>query len=208
MRRNEVFVVDDDEAVRKSLCWLIESADHPAVAFAGCGEFLAAFSPDGPACGVTDVRKPDMDGLELLKRLADESRLVPVVVITGHGDIQMAVEAMKEGAFDFIEKPVEDKALLEVVERALAESAERFRRRARDGDLWARLERLTPRENQVLERIVAGRTNQAVAEELHISEKTVEAHRAHIMEKMNAASFADLVAQVVKSRMADPDNPQ
>jgi len=202
-RRVEVFVVDDDEAVRKSLCWLIESADHPAVGFATAEELLDAFEPQGPGCVVTDVRMPGMGGLSLMQEIVAKNRLIPVVVITAHGDIQMAVGAMKEGAFDFVEKPFEEKALLAVIERAIAESARRFDQRAKDSDLWERLGRLTPREQQVLDHIVAGMPNRVVAEELGISEKTVEAHRAHIMEKMDAASFAELVSRVVRGRLIE-----
>ena len=205
-QRIEVFVVDDDAAVRDSLRWLVESANHPATAFADGDTFLNAFQPQGPGCVVTDVRMPGMDGLSLLKQTVQRSRMMPVIVITGHGDIQMAVEAMKDGAFDFVEKPFEEKDLLNIIEAAITESTERFRRRDRDGSLWAQLERLSPRENQVLECLVDGMSNRNVAQTLSISEKTVEAHRAHIMEKMDAASFADLVSQVVKSRMAPTDD--
>jgi RNA polymerase sigma factor (sigma-70 family) len=205
-RGTEVFVVDDDEAVRRSLCWLVESADHPTAAYASAEDLLDSFDPSGPGCVVTDVRMPGMGGLSLLSEIVARTRLVPVIVITGHGDIQMAVAAMKDGAFDFVEKPFEDKALLAVVERAIDESKRRHDQRARDKDLWDRLDRLTPREHQVLERIVDGLSNRVVAEDLNISEKTVEAHRAHIMEKMDATSFADLVARVVTLRLAQAED--
>lgn len=200
-RQVEVFVVDDDEAVRRSLCWLIESADHPAAAFASAEELLDGFDPTWPSCVVTDVRMSGMGGLSLLSEIVGRTRLVTVIVITGHGDIQMAVTAMKDGAFDFVEKPFEDGALLMVIERAIAESRRRHEQRSRNKGLWDSLDRLTQREQQVLERIVDGLSNRLVAEDLNISEKTVEAHRAHIMEKMDATSFADLVARVVKLRM-------
>jgi len=204
-RRIEVFVVEDDEAVRKSLCWLIESADHPARGFESAEALLTVFDPQGPGCVVTDVRMPGRDGLSLLREIVVKNRLVPVIVITGHGDIQMAVSAMKDGAFDFVEKPFDEKALLAVIERAMGESARRYAARDRDQDLWDGLARLTPREREVLEYIVDGRPNRVVAVEMGISEKTVEAHRAHIMEKMEATSFADLIARVIQGRMLDSD---
>jgi len=200
-RQIEIFIVEDDDAVRDSLCWLAESADHPAIGFASAESFLEAFNPTSPGCIISDVRMPGMSGISLLTEITERDRLLPVIVITAHGDIQMAVEAMKEGAFDFIEKPFEEKALLEVIERAIDESHRRFAIRDQDSSLWARLERLTPREHEVLERIVDGQSNRLVAQDLKISEKTVEAHRAHIMEKMDATSFAELVAQVVKTRI-------
>lgn len=205
-RRVEVYVVDDDEAVRKSLCWLIESAEHPSTGFEAAEGLLEDLDPQGPSCVVTDVRMPGMGGLKLLDQLVAQRPLIPVVVITGHGDIQMAVQAMKDGAFDFVEKPFDDKALLEVIERAILESHRRHALRERDADLWERLEQLTPRERQVLDLIVEGRPNRAVAEDLSISEKTVEAHRAHIMEKMDAASFADLMTRVVQAKLVVSDD--
>jgi len=203
-RRIEVFVVEDDDAVRDSLCWLAESAEHPAVGYDCAESFLAAFDATDPGCIVSDVRMPGISGIALITEITRRSRLLPVIVITAHGDIQMAVEAMKEGAFDFVEKPFEDKALLHVIGQAVDESRRRFAIRARDSELWSRLERLTPREHEVLEQLIDGRSNRLVAESLAISEKTVEAHRAHIMEKMNAASFADLVTQVVKAHLSHP----
>jgi len=205
MGRVEVYVVDDDEAVRKSLCWLIESADHAAIAYASAEALLEVFDPAEPCCLITDVRMPGMGGLDLLSEVLARSEAIPVVVITAHGDIGMAVEAMKNGAFDFVEKPFDDNTLLTVVERAIEESVRRHEVLARGDDLKASLGRLTPREVQVLDLIIEGLPNRAVASELKISEKTVEAHRAHIMEKMQAASFADLVARVVEGRLSQAD---
>jgi RNA polymerase sigma factor (sigma-70 family) len=204
-RRVEVYVVDDDEAVRKSLCWLIESADHAAIAFPSAEALLEVFEPEEPCCLITDVRMPGMGGLGLLSEILASTDTIPVVVVTAHGDISMAVEAMKNGAFDFVEKPFDESTLLTVVERAIAESVRRHEAQARGDDLQANLQRLTPREVQVLDLIVEGLPNRAVASELNISEKTVEAHRAHIMEKMQAASFADLVARVVEGRLSQSD---
>lgn len=204
----EVYVVDDDDAVRHSLCWLIESADHVATGFSSAEEMLAAFHPTGPCCVVTDVRMPGIDGILLLSQITDRHHLVPVVVITAHGDIKMAVAAMKNGAFDFVEKPFDENALLSVIERAIEESVQRHSRQAQNSDGWNRLDRLTPREHQVLDRLVDGQSNRMVSEQLNISEKTVEAHRAHIMEKMEATSFADLVSQVVKFRLSATDSAE
>ena len=200
----EVYVVDDDEAVRRSLCWLIESADHPAIAFPSAKALLEVFRPEEPCCVITDVRMPGMGGLDLLSEILARNDLIPVVVITAHGDIGMAVEAMKRGAFDFVEKPFDDTALLTVVERAIEESSDRHANHNHEQDLREYLDSLTPREVQVLELIIEGLPNRVVAEKLGISEKTVEAHRAHIMRKMQAASFADLVARVVEGRISQP----
>ncbi|MBL4690620.1 MAG: response regulator transcription factor [Rhodospirillales bacterium] len=201
MPRNvRVFVIDDDEAVRRSLCWLIESADHPAKAYASADDFLSELpDTDGVGCIVTDVRMPGMSGIELLGELAIRGSNLPVVVITAHGDVQMAVEAMRLGALDFVEKPFEEKALLEVIERALTECEQRRRTLSADADVRKRFEALTPREREVLEMILAGQPNRRVAKALEISDKTVEVHRAHIMDKIGAGSFADLVTKAVQT---------
>ncbi|MDA0305867.1 MAG: response regulator [Proteobacteria bacterium] len=196
----QVFVIDDDEAVLRSLCWLIESADHPAKGFASADEFLNDL-PDSNGCGciITDVRMPGMSGVELLGELADRGNNLPVIVISAHGDVQMAVEAMRRGALDFVEKPFEEKALLEVVERALLESKQRQQTLSADADVRKRFDTLTPREREVLEMLLAGQPNRRVAKELDISEKTVEAHRANIREKVGASSFAELVTKAVQT---------
>ena len=195
-----VFVIDDDEAVRRSLCWLIESANHPAKAYASADDFLSELPyTDSVGCIVTDVRMPGMSGIELLGELAIRGSNLPVVVITAHGDVQMAVEAMRLGALDFVEKPFEEKALLEVIERALTECEQRRRTLSADADVRKRFEALTPREREVLEMILAGQPNRRVAKALEISEKTVEVHRAHIMDKIGAGSFADLVTKAVQT---------
>jgi len=193
-----VFVIDDDEAVRRSLCWLIESTDHRAVGFSSADEFLNEPAFKGSGCIVSDVRMSGTSGIALLQELQTRRNDLPVVVITAHGDVQMAVEAMKLGAFDFVEKPFEEKALLEVIERALDESETHHRESSNDAIIRARFDNLTPREHEVLDLIVAGNPNRSVAETLGISEKTVEAHRAHIMEKTKAMSFADLVSKTVR----------
>lgn len=199
-RDARVFVIDDDEAVRRSLCWLIESADHVACEFSSADDFLMQFpDADGVGCIVTDVRMPGMSGIDLLGELAGRGSNLPVVVITAHGDVQMAVEAMRLGAIDFVEKPFEEKALLEVVERALLESERRLETLSADADVRKRFKALSPREREVLEMLLNGKPNRLVAKELGISEKTVEAHRAHVMEKIDADSFAELVTKAVQT---------
>ncbi len=199
-REVEIFVIDDDEAVRRSLCWLVESADHPAKGFVSADAFLDELpTGDGVGCVVTDVRMPGMSGVELLEELARRGSNLPVVVITAHGDVQMAVEAMRLGALDFVEKPFEEKALLEAVESALLESERRLQTLSADADVRKRFEALTPREREVMAMILSGHPNRRVAKELGISDKTVEAHRAHIMEKIGATSFADLVTKAVQT---------
>ena len=199
VRKTRVYVVDDDDAVAKSICWLMESADHPAMALASAQELLALLPVDGEGCIVTDVRMPGMSGLELITALAEAGCGVPVVVITAHGDIRMAVEAMKLGVLDFVEKPFEEKALLAAVENGLAESRRRMETLSADAAARRRLDRLSPREREVLAMILAGKPNRRVAADLDISEKTVEVHRAHIMEKTGAGSFAELVTMAVQT---------
>jgi len=199
VRNVQVYVVEDDEAVRGSICWLMESADHPALGLASAPELLERLPLEGPACIVTDVRMPGVSGVELLAQLSERGCQLPVVVITAHGDIQLAVEVMKLGAVDFVEKPFDEKALLKAVERALAESRQRLETLSADAEVRRRFEQLTQRERQVLEMILAGKPNRRVAVELDISEKTVEAHRAHIMEKTGAGSFAELVTRAVQT---------
>lgn len=194
-----VYVIDDDQAVRASLKFLIESDVHPVETFASAQAFLALPLQDEVGCIITDVRMPGMSGLELQEALNARGVTLPLIVITGHGDVGMAVRAMKSGAYDFVEKPFKDRELLAVVDRAIVESKETeadrtFRREAR-----LLLRRLSPRERQVLALIAAGAPNKQVASGLGISEKTVEAHRSNIMAKMQASSFADLVTKVVSS---------
>jgi FixJ family two-component response regulator len=209
----KVYVIDDDAAVRESLRWLIESTDLAVEAFASAIDFLARVRPGNApgnapgaalataGCIVTDVRLPGQSGLDLLSELARRSIQLPVVVITGHGDVPMAVKAMKLGAFDFVEKPIDDRDFLAVLQKAVGHSrlpaAARPKMAAAAILVRERLVRLTQRERQVLDLIVDGQPNKVVAHALGISEKTVEAHRAKIMDKMAARSFAALVRDVV-----------
>jgi len=192
-----VHIVDDDAAVRDSLRWLIESPEYRVESHASAAGFLDRVTGEGPGCVLADVRMPRMSGLDLLAEMARRQSPLPVIVITGHGDVAMAVRAMKAGAFDFIEKPLDDEILLDLVGNAIAQSVRAFASTDARVQARHRLARLTPREREVLERIVRGAPNKAVAGALGISEKTVEAHRAHIMGKMEAVSFAELVRMTI-----------
>jgi len=184
-----VYVVDDDAALRDSLRCLLESAGHCVATCASAKAFFAIYDPKQAGCLVLDIRMPGMSGLELQDKLKRRGHAIPIVFITGYGDVPMAVNAVKKGAFDFIEKPFNDQALLVLIDNALAIDA-KARRAA------ARFETLTRRERKVMERIVAGKRNQDIAAELTISIKTVEAHRAAVMRKMGVDSLAALVKLV------------
>ena len=188
-----VYVVDDDPAVRDSLRWLLSSVDLKVETFASAPDFLAAYRPDQLGCVLVDVRMPGMSGLELQEELTARATMLPVIIITGHSDVQMAVRAMKAGAFDFIEKPFNDQSLLDLVQKATEENQAVVRARLEYDDIRERFDLLSPRERQVLEQIVAGEPNKRIAYHLGLSEKTVEAHRAKVMEKTRAGSLADLI---------------
>ncbi len=188
-----VFIVDDDAAVRRFLSGLIESIELRAEAFASARDFLEAYEPGQPGCLVLDVRMPNMSGLELQRELADRAIDLPVIILTGHGNVQLAVHAMKAGAIDFVEKPFDNELLLDRIQRAVAENAGGAGDRIKRFEIAERMRLLTPREGEVLELVVAGQTNKGVARQLDISEKTVEIHRANVMRKMQAKSLADLV---------------
>ena len=192
-----VIVVDDDEAVRTSLRLLLKSVGLPVETHASAQEFLDRFDPDRPGCLVLDIRMPGMSGLELQERLNVMHAMVPVVFITGHGDVPMAVEAMQHGAVDFIQKPFRDQDLLDRINQALEKDREnRAGLRARDA-IRARIEDLTPREKEVLDLVTAGKANKVIAGDLNVSQRTVEIHRARVMEKMGASSLAHLVRMVI-----------
>ena len=201
-----VYVIDDDAAVRDSLEWLIEADDLAVETFDSAAAFLQRPEPDCPACVVVDVRMPGMSGLDLQRQLAAQRRELPVIVITGHGDVDMAVRAMKAGAVDFIEKPFDDRELLDRIRTALERSREAMDERAKTEIFRVRLNSLSPREHEVLDLVVAGKPNKVIAHQLGISEKTVEAHRARVMTKMQAKSFADLLTQSILSGVY-PGNP-
>lgn len=191
-----VFVIDDDEAVRRFLSGLVESVGLRIEAYASARGFLDAYEPGRPGCILLDIRMPEMSGLELQKELRARNIHLPVIILTGHGDVQVAVRAMKAGAVDFIEKPFNNQLLLDRVQEAVAESARASDSRLRQAEIKARVARLTPREREVLDLVAAGETNKGVARSLDISEKTVEIHRARVMEKMQANSLADLVKMI------------
>ena len=188
-----VFIVDDDDAVRRFLSGLIESVELAVEAYASARDFLAAYEPGRPGCLVLDVRMPGMSGLELQRELAERAIDLPVIVLTGHGNVQVAVHAMKAGAVDFVEKPFDNELLLDRIQKAVAESVRADGERVKRNEIANRMRLLSPRERQVLDLVVAGETNKGVARHLDISERTVEIHRANAMRKMRAKSLADLV---------------
>ncbi|MFO7276768.1 MAG: response regulator transcription factor [Pseudomonadota bacterium] len=195
--RPTVFVVDDDDAVRSALRLLLKSVGLSAVTYASAQEFLDAYDPTRPGCVILDVRMPGMSGLELQEQLNLRGATIPVIFITGHGDIPMAVEAMQHGAFDFLQKPFRDQELLDRVQRALEKDrAVRESLRASER-IRERYETLTPREREVLRLVTAGKPNKIMAADLGVSQRTVEIHRARVMEKMGADSLAQLVRMVM-----------
>ncbi|MGD2081955.1 MAG: response regulator FixJ [Chromatiales bacterium] len=196
-----VFVVDDDQAMRNSLKWLIESVGMRVETYGSADDFLRHYYPGRAGCLVLDVRMPGMSGLDLQDHLARESIRIPVVIITGHGDVHMAVRAMKCGAVDFIEKPFNDELLLDSIRNALAADLEQRSHQAERAEVATRLAQLTPREYEVMEKVAAGMSNKQIAVDLGVSAKTVEAHRARVMEKMEADSLAELVRMVTRANV-------
>jgi FixJ family two-component response regulator len=192
-KKGSVYVVDDDEGVRDSLQWLLEGKDYRVRCYDSAETFLSRYDPREVACLIVDIRMGGMTGLELQDRLVERKSPLPIVFITGHGDVPMAVDTMKKGAMDFIQKPFQEEALVDLVERMLDQAKEAFSEHQHSASRDALLAKLTSREAQVLERIVAGRLNKQIADDLGISIKTVEAHRANIMEKLNANTVADLL---------------
>ena len=192
-KKGTVYVVDDDEAVRDSLQWLLEGKDYRVRCFESAESFLSRYDAREVACLIVDIRMGGMTGLELQSRLLESHSPLPIVFITGHGDVPMAVDTMKKGAMDFIQKPFKEDQLVPLVERMLDQAKESFAEHQSAASRGALMARLTLREAQVLERIVAGRLNKQIADDLGISIKTVEAHRANIMEKLNANTVADLL---------------
>lgn len=188
-----ISVVDDDAAARSSLRLLLKSLGLAALAYESAAAFLASYDPQLPGCLLLDIRMPGMNGLELQEELNQRGSLSPIIFITGHGDVAMAVEAMQQGAFDFLQKPFRDQELLDRVQRALAKDRS-FREQLRSQEsIRQRLESLTAREQDVLNLITGGAPNKLIAHKLGISQRTVEIHRARVMEKMCAASLAQLV---------------
>ena len=192
-----IFVVDDDEGMRSSLEWLLESEGLRVETFESPHEFLQSYYPGRAGCMLLDVRMPGMSGLELQEHLRANEIRIPVIIITGHGDVPMAVKAMKAGALDFIEKPFDDEKLLVAIERALGVDKVRRERQSDRAEVATRLAHLTPREHEVMLMVTDGRSNKEIAKALGVSAKTVEAHRARVMEKMEARSLAELVRMVL-----------
>ena len=200
-----VHIIDDDEALRESLTFLLRSAKHEVKSFASAKMFLETLPDPSLSCVITDVRMPDMSGIELLRRLKELKIAAPVIVITGHGDISLAVEAMKIGATDFLEKPFDDEVLLASVDAALRQHDGQARRQIERAEIENRLAALSPRERDVLDGLVAGRANKQIAFDLGISPRTVEIYRANLMNKMQAGSLSDLVRMALMVGMLGSD---
>ena len=195
-----VFVVDDDLSVLKSLRRLLAVCGFRVETFSSALEFLRNYQGDMTGCLVLDIRLPGLNGLELQRTLAEQGRSLPIIFITGHGDIPMSVKAMKAGAMDFLPKPFTDKALLEAIEHALDKSRSDISVRSELDDIRKRLATLTPRESEVFKYVVTGKLNKQIAADLGIAEKTVKVHRGRVMEKLQAQSVADLVRIAEKAR--------
>lgn len=200
-----VHIVDDDEGMRESLVFLLRTAQIEAEAFASAPSFLASLPDTRLSCVITDVRMPEMSGLDLLRRLREMKIDVPVIVITGHGDVPLAVEAMKFGAMDFLEKPFDDEALLASVRSALTRQQGDAKRHAERVEIEGRIAALSNRERDVLGGLVAGRANKQIAYDLGISPRTVEIYRANLMDKMRAGSLSDLVRMALITGTLQPD---
>lgn len=192
-RQPAIYIVDDDDGMRRALSVLMSTVGYQAVAFDKPGEFLEKFDANQHGCLVLDVRMPQMSGLEVQQELNRRGAMLPVIMVTGHGDIPMAVQAMKDGAFDFLQKPFRDQELLDRINSALKQDAENRQMVQRHADMRRRAESLTPREREVMALVVDGRANKVIAIDLGLSERTVEIHRANVMEKMGARSVAHLV---------------
>jgi len=192
-----VFVVDDDDAVRESLAMSLKLAGHQVESFASAAAFLASGAPNRSGCLVTDIRMPDMDGIEVQEELRKRNCSLPVIVITGHGDVPLAVRAMKAGAGDFLEKPFARDALLTAVRRALERNATAVDSASQGDQIRSRIALLTPREREVFGLVVSGKQSKVIAHELGASPRTVEIHRARMMKKLNAGSLQELVRMAI-----------
>ena len=198
MKKNPlVIVVDDDSGVRNAMRILLKTVGLDSIQFASAQEFLASYQPSQPGCLVLDIRMPGMSGLELQQELNLLGAVIPVIFMTGHGDIPMAVEAMQHGAFDFLQKPFRDQDLLDRIQRAIVKDGERRESLGEHARIKAHLESLTPREREVLDLMTKGKQNKAIAQDLGVSPRTVEIHRARVMEKMSAHSVAELVRMML-----------
>lgn len=202
-----VAVVDDDPALRDLVKHVLGTVGHDALSHGTVEDFLGDDHVDRAGCVICDVRMPGLGGLGLLNRLAEDPYAPPVILLTAHGDAQMAVRALRAGAFEFLEKPFRDQDLLDVVQRAVSLDAKRRKQRAALNDLQQRHETLTPRERQVFRLVVEGSSNRKIAELMELSQKTVEVHRAHVMSKMFAGSLAGLVRMAVALEVAAGEDP-
>ncbi len=191
-----VYLVDEDEAVRDALGMLFKSVGLPHQAFASALDFLEQYDPNRHSCLVADIRMPGLSGLELQERLNEQRAQLPIIFITGHADVPMAVTAMKSGAVDFVQKPFRDQDLLDRIHQALERDREQRKGRAEADEIRARIALLTPRENEVMQRVVRGQANKVIAMDLGVSQRTVELHRARVMRKLRMRSVAELVHAV------------
>lgn len=197
--RGNVYVIDDDDAMRDSLDFLLGSADFHVTLFESAHQFLNTLSSADFGCVVSDIRMPGIDGIELLKRLKAGHSALPVVIMTGHGDVPLAVEAMKLGAVDFLEKPFEDDRLIGMIDAALKQAESGARSTALTRDIAARIESLSPRERQVMDGLVGGLSNKLIAKEYNISPRTIEVYRANVMTKMQAGTLSELVRLAMRA---------
>lgn len=199
-----VHVVDDDQMVRESLEWLLQSVKLPVHLHANGQAFLEAFEPGRPGCVVLDVRMPGINGMDLHRLIRDLDPDIPVILVTGHADVPMAIRAMKEGAFEFIEKPYNDQHMLERVQAAIAHHQDLQRERIESEGLRQRFGELTPRENQVMQAVLRAHANKRIAADLGISIKTVELHRTHLMNKLEVRTATELVRLAIKAGIETP----
>ena len=203
-REPTVFVVDDDAGVLDAVQLLLQSVGLPSRGFSSAGEFLEEFDSDIPGCLILDLRMPGMGGRELQKRLLEMGATLPIIFVTAHGDVPTAVDAVKDGAVDFIQKPFPDQKLLDKVNQALQLDALRKKEREERRAVEARLQTLTPREREVMALVASGKLNKTVARQMGISQRTVEIHRSRVMEKMQAASVPDLLLMILRLDPSDP----
>jgi FixJ family two-component response regulator len=199
-----IFIVDDDSSVRTALKRLIKSVGHKVTTFSSAREFLDHDHPDAPSCLVLDIRMPGLSGLELQEQMAAQGLTMPIIFITGHGNIPISVRAMKAGAVDFLEKPFDDQALLDAIHHAIAKDTQTKQEQAEIDEIKQRVTSLTPREHDVCSLVITGMLNKQIAFELGTSEKTVKVHRARVMQKMSAKSLADLVRLAEKAGVSPP----
>ncbi len=197
MIQGQVFIIDDDEAVRDAMVLLMQSVGLQALAYSDAKAFLDAAHDEHPACLILDVRMPGMSGLQLAREAQVRRQAWPIIFVTGHGDVPMAVEAMREGAFDFLQKPFREETLIQRVQRAIEQDHNDQVAASEREEIEERVKDLTPREREILQRIVDGESNKVIAIELGISARTVELHRANVMDKMQARSLAHLLRQVL-----------